>query len=1800
MSSTTVASNSTVTFSASNTTVTIGDNVTFTLNGSNDTVSGGNNDVVIDAGSGNTIIVGTGGSITINGSNDHDVTGASSTGVVNGANDGLVIGTNSTVTLDGSNDASNAAAGSITIVNGSSDGAVVTAGTLTITGASDLAQVLNGSTATITSSASGAVVWSPNLASANTVTDNGTNDSVTLGNGSVLVVNGTYDTGSIGANATAYVNGAYDTLAEGTGSYAALQGGHDVGTATGTGNFNLVGNSETATVATGGYIGVVSGSNQVANVNGGTVTTLNNVQVTIVGSGDKVNGGTNSTYNLNGNNDTVTEGSGSLANLNGSNDIGTATGTGNINIDGANDTATVGSGAYVGVITGSTGAIVNDSGGTVVTLNNVSVTVNGSGTTVNGGANSSYTVEGNSDTLSVSSNSSGFISGTNDTLNENGNGDQFNVQNTGNGTDTSNLRGASGDYVGLLGGSGYTVTGSNSTVDTWDNTTFSVTGNNDLIGADAAPDGSITTGSNVTVNGTANTVSVGQGDSLGVAGGGNTINLGGADAVYLTGTGGTFDTVYSNGDSGGTAADGQAAGIVFGSNTQANIGGSSNAITANSGDSLGVVGSANIISNVGAGDAIYLTGTSGTADTVYSNGDSGGTAGNGQAAGIVLDHSTQATIDGSDNAIIANGGIGATATIVNANGDGNQVSEGTDSFTSLNGNNNTGTATGTGGFNLDGTNDAAHVADGAYIGVITGSVNAAAFVNDGTVQTNDDVSVTVTGSGDTVNGGSRSNYNVYGDSTTLSVGDEATGLLIGTNDTLVENGAADALGVYNNGAGNDVVYENGASDNLNLVDQPSSGTSTVVFNSYNDTVGLSGSGLGVVGSGGTVNAQNNTNFSVIGNADGINTGANDTATIAGTNDTVNVNGASSVVAVFNTSTGSNVVHENAANDFVNVQDQQPGGASQVNLNSTGDYAGLLGGTNYTVTGVGGSVATWQNTSFNVAGYNDVISAASGDTAAVIGGGNSIYAASDTAVIVAGTGTDGDAISVSNDPGNITANTGVSAGVTLLDNAQANVIGSGNAIEAGTSANLGVFGNGNAVVAGANATLAVNGDYNQTASLSGGSVTFEGVDNSAALNNTALYSADGNPITFTGVPSDQGNVAAVIDQSPEVEDQIDEVYLEVLGRSVDSQGLAQAQATLIAGGSLNDVRTTLVTSQEVINDFDTTLSSVGADAPTSSEVAGFESVMSGAYDDPIQVISHEGTVLADTSATNLLAELPVLETLDNGRTLSLGLDDGSTISFQDTAHLTDFLYGVAVQKSQADSFVTDTFNQDINWLNQVDQPLLEVSQQFDDLGAYNTSIGNSGQATLSYAAARVALNIAGEAPGSRADMSEKVAVNGHETEVTVFASATNTSDATFHDIDPGIGGILETIGVAILNVAAIAFPETGLPYAAAAADAAVAGQDFANGQILDGILQLASAAGSFEIGLGGGNPLDAATQTGRIIDTAAEGVGGVYGAVQSAQNGDPLGVLAGALEATAAVASGIGKYDPSVADFANKVSAGLSSASVALSVSDAFAKGNLAGGLISSLNAVLSNIAGAYADQQATVDRESFDQESAVTDDGSTTPRTMFGPSQLAFGTEPNLDYDGSEEAGTDNKVSPNFLRTLGLIGTDAHNTLADYNNQFGNANLQILGHGNATVTYNSTFGGLFGGDRPDFVINFNDGSPLQVIELKTITSQALGASQLAGDLAAANANVLPGQAPIAVAGDPKLLFNGFSGIALQSIGLLAGQEYDYSTTPTPGVAVYTTIDRPSAISQAFSYLAKFSPGPAAVGGVVGEQLIPVP
>lgn len=356
-------------------------------------------------------------------------------------------------------------------------------------------------------------------------------------------------------------------------------------------------------------------------------------------------------------------------------------------------------------------------------------------------------------------------------------------------------------------------------------------------------------------------------------------------------------------------------------------------------------------------------------------------------------------------------------------------------------------------------------------------------------------------------------------------------------------------------------------------------------------------------------------------------------------------------------------------------------------------------------------------------------------------------------------------------------------------------------------------------------------------------------------------------------------------------------------------------------------------------------------------------MSTSYGSPIELFSVDPnsgaqTELADISVTNLLAELPALEAVADGVNLGLQLADGTQIHFASTARLATFLYSVAVQQMQATSFVTDNYNLDMQWLNTVDQPLLDEGVYWNERAAAEASIYPE-RTVEDNAQASIALQIAAEDPANRQDMTVTIHndATGNPTQITVFTGG----GSSIHDVAPNVfQEVLSGIST-VVSIAAVLSGNVYVYFAAAALDAAEAGEDFSESQILPGILSLAQAvAAGITAGAGGTSLTTPPPVAAQVINAAVQGVGGVYGVVQSAETGNALGILAGALEAAAAGATGIEiEEGGDTQKTLNAIATVLGRVGLATSVASDFASGNLGQGLIDSLNLYLPAVAQEY-------------------------------------------------------------------------------------------------------------------------------------------------------------------------------------------------------------------------------------------------
>ena len=215
----------------------------------------------------------------------------------------------------------------------------------------------------------------------------------------------------------------------------------------------------------------------------------------------------------------------------------------------------------------------------------------------------------------------------------------------------------------------------------------------------------------------------------------------------------------------------------------------------------------------------------------------------------------------------------------------------------------------------------------------------------------------------------------------------------------------------------------------------------------------------------------------------------------------------------------------------------------------------------------------------------------------------------------------------------------------------------------------------------------------------------------------------------------------------------------------------------------------------------------------------------------------------------------------------------------------------------------------------------------------------GQAVLNQVSVALAEQILAQPADGKHTVSQKVTLPDGELYNVTMGAAGNI--VAKHEHPNGIGQILEEVAGAALNVlAVIPGPDVVAAPLAVAWDLSQAGEDFSQGNVLGGVLNLGSAAGVGIVGaaqgaFGSGAAQDLGTIFGattvaglRAIGTGVlEGtalVGGVSGIAQGVASGDPVAIAAGGLEVASAGLSGLvtsGQLDPALgADAAGIASA----------------------------------------------------------------------------------------------------------------------------------------------------------------------------------------------------------------------------------------------------------------------------------------
>ena len=973
-------------------------------------------------------------------------------------------------------------------------------GSATIQGGDNISLTVNGSAAIL------------NLGDNAVVNDYDTGGSVTTGgNSSVGIWNDGVQTINLGSLCTDGIHCIGDSVS-GSGETVSVDGADSQVTVDGTGN-NIS--------AVAGSTLDLDGSNNTATATGATINLGTDATVNVVGDSDMVSGGDGANVNLIGTADTATLGDNAVGIAYGADDSLTGGSGSSFNLTQNDDTATVGANSYVGVPSG-TGDTINENNGQLNTLDNVGLTLAGSGDDISAGNDVNVTASGSGNSVSVGANSTGLVVGSADTLTVEGNNSSFNLQNTGDGTDSVDLNGA-GDYAGLLGGAGYMVggTGSGNLVGTLDNTQFTMAASGDRIVTDIAPDGSNTAASSDTITG--------NGDVLAAGSSGDAVSIDGGTAQAL-------DVLSVSGD----------ASIQVGSDGWAIVSGTSDVV-----DETGegaVVG----LENTGSGtDTANLETTSDIAGLLGGS----GYMVNGSGGVVLASNDTDFMVNGSNDSVHTSTDDGVTL-----NGGGNDINQDSGSLTleGTGGNDDYGTVTGT----------TVTLGNNANVSLAANSDTLDAGTADG---------VTLNGGGNDINqdsgsltlegtGGNDDYGTVIG--TTVTLGNNANVNLAANSDTL-DAGTAD--GVTLNGGGNNLNQDSGSltlegtggnddfgtvegttvtlgnNANVNLAansDTLDAGTDDGVtlrggsndLNQYSGSLTLDGTGgnddYGTV-DGTALTLGNNSNVNLTANYDTLDAGTADGVTLDGGGNNLNQYSGSLTLEGtggaddYGTVDGTALTLGNNSNVNLtaNYDTLDAGTADGVTLDGGGNnlnqYSGSLtlegtGGADDYGTVDGTALTLGNNSNVNLTANYDTLDAGTADGVTLDGGGNNLNQYSGSLTLEGTGGAD--------DYGTVDGTT-----VTLGNNANVNLAANSDTLNAGTADGVTLDGGGDIITLTGNDNLGAyggggdtinsdgGGDTVAVANTGGNGDTINGAGVSVYLNPNAQANTggSGDTITLTG-------------------------------------------------------------------------------------------------------------------------------------------------------------------------------------------------------------------------------------------------------------------------------------------------------------------------------------------------------------------------------------------------------------------------------------------------------------------------------------------------------------------------------------------------------------------------------------------------------------------------------------------------------------------------------------------------------------
>lgn len=393
----------------------------------------------------------------------------------------------------------------------------------------------------------------------------GNDNTINGGNADTLTVDGTGNAATLGTDAMVTVNGDNNSLTLGNGGAITLLGTNTIFQTGDDGSLDLNASGDTA---------IITGVGMVVSASGDTVGTENNTNVTINGSGNTIDFW-NGNASVTASGDTVQVGSANAteASLTGSNNTFTTWSSGTLFVSGTSDNMYMDSSGVVLVLAGPSMNVTPYTAGDDLFIEaSTTATIDGSGETIQFSGESSYI----------------NVSGNNNVISNAGSGD-------------------TGEYIGLLGGSGSAITVNDSYIATWNDTSFSATGNADSIGAGSNDTIDILGGEGSLIDTYSSTITISNDTKINLYGNNDTVNVSAGSYVGIEG--GTGLTV--NGSNISLATTPNSSLNLSGGNDYVNLGGSGNYI--------GLLGGSGYIVN---GSNSSIASWNGTSAKIYGNSDS--------------------------------------------------------------------------------------------------------------------------------------------------------------------------------------------------------------------------------------------------------------------------------------------------------------------------------------------------------------------------------------------------------------------------------------------------------------------------------------------------------------------------------------------------------------------------------------------------------------------------------------------------------------------------------------------------------------------------------------------------------------------------------------------------------------------------------------------------------------------------------------------------------------------------------------------------------------------------------------------------------------------------------------------------------------------------------------------------------------------------------------------------------------------------------------------------------------------------